>query len=401
MTAGLSFEVLMVKHEAHIIFFTWNDIGGTYNVYRDGTLLYEGTVPEFGDGDFKHAKLYNYKIERVVNDMVVDVIALQTSAFAEEHNVENPLQSLVMTTIVAEKQIALSWEEIDDVNEYDIYRNGVFMEKVQVNRYIDRDFSLEESYIYGVYSKRPLAKSKEAMSKSKSAMASILGKLKVDGTAAEAEIEEFSIHKLVESPKKLLTSTLQQEAFGDVNRWRFRYTTFLKDGLIKNPNRLSRNHFFKGDSRGFDAEGEGFRTRVDIDLAYDEKDAPLTFTKEVGATIAYNYMKQVREQATASKEGITLARLDHSRREAGFLLTHAVGNPLMVSPVIDYEVKAVLRRDGTVDITGYHDQAPHHEIYVVRGIASQWMPVHLAESKGLEWMSGITGWHYWRFSNFE
>ena len=47
-----------------------------------------------------------------MNDEVVDVIALQTSAFAEQRNVENPLQFLVMTTIVAKTQIALSWEEI-------------------------------------------------------------------------------------------------------------------------------------------------------------------------------------------------------------------------------------------------------------------------------------------------
>ena len=93
-------------------------------MYRDGILLYEGTVPEFGDGDFKHAKMYNYAIERIEDGNVVDVIALQTSAFAEQRNIENPLQFLVMTTIVAKTQIALSWEEIEDVDAYEIYRNG-------------------------------------------------------------------------------------------------------------------------------------------------------------------------------------------------------------------------------------------------------------------------------------
>ena len=46
------------------------------NVYKDGHHLYEGTVSEFSDGDFKHAKLYNYVIERVEDGNVVDVIAL-------------------------------------------------------------------------------------------------------------------------------------------------------------------------------------------------------------------------------------------------------------------------------------------------------------------------------------
>ena len=118
------FEVQTVTNRHDLITFTWNDVGGVYHVYRDRKLLYEGTVPKFDDGDFKHAKMYNYSIERVVNDEVVDVIALQTSAFAELRNVENPLQFLVMTTIVAKTQIALCWEEINDVDDYEIYRNG-------------------------------------------------------------------------------------------------------------------------------------------------------------------------------------------------------------------------------------------------------------------------------------
>ena len=71
---------------------------------------------------------------------------------------ENPLQFLVMTTIVAKTQIALSWEEIKDVDTYEIYRNGIYMQTVKGNRYIDRDFSLDEQYTYRIHSKRPLAK---------------------------------------------------------------------------------------------------------------------------------------------------------------------------------------------------------------------------------------------------
>ena len=69
------FEIQYVLHKADLIYFTWNDVGGTYKVYRDGRHLYEGTVSEFSDGDFNHAKLYNYVIERVEDGIVVDVIA--------------------------------------------------------------------------------------------------------------------------------------------------------------------------------------------------------------------------------------------------------------------------------------------------------------------------------------
>src|SRR6476469_1951582 len=114
------FEIESVKHEHDLISFTWNDVGEFYNVYKDGEHVYEGSYPEFQDGDIKHGKLYHYMIQRVVGTEVVDVIAMQTSAFAEQKNVENPLQLLVMTTIVAKTQIALSWEEIKDVEEYEI-----------------------------------------------------------------------------------------------------------------------------------------------------------------------------------------------------------------------------------------------------------------------------------------
>ena len=63
---------------------------------------------------------------------------------------------------------------------------------------------------------------------------------------------------------------------------------------------MSRYRFFKGDARGFNSEGAGYRTRVDVGLAYDMKDTPLTFKKDVGQSIAYNYLKKVRAKAVAS-----------------------------------------------------------------------------------------------------
>lgn len=395
------FEVQTVTHHHDLIEFTWTDIGGDYHVYRNGQHLYEGTVAEFGDGDFKHAKMYNYSIERVVHGEVVDVIALQTSAFAEQRNVKNPLQFLVMTTIVAKTQIALSWEEIKDVGTYRIYRNGVYMKTVKGNRFIDRNFSLDETYTYRVYSKRALSKSDERMSRSKSVVATMFGWLTPAARKRKPAFENFTVTKLVAQPRGLLTPVMEKKSRSNVDQWKFRYATFLREAAIKNPNPLSRNHMFRGDGRGFDAEGETFRTCVNVELDYSEKQSPMKFRKEIGHTIAFNHFGQVRKRGTASSEGIVLKRSDHNRDEAGFLLTHGVGNPLVKAPEIDYEVRTVFRRDGTFDMTGYHDQAPYHEIYIVRGGAGEWLTIHRAESQGLAWMSGIIGWQYWRCSNFE
>ena len=395
------FEIQTVLHKPNLIYFTWNDVGGIYNVYKDGRHLYEGTVSEFSDGDFKHAKLYNYSIERVENGTVVDVIALQTSAFAEQKNKENPLQSLVMTTIVAKTQIALSWEEMKDVDEYDVYRNGMYVKTVTHNRYIDRDFSLDETYTYSIRSKRPLVKSEERFNVFQSVVSTIFGLLNRVSSKEEATIEGFTVTKEIANATRLLIPVLDRGRPPIVDRWQFRYMTFLEDDWILNPNRLSRNRFFKGDDRGFDPNGESYRTYVDVDLAYDLVRSPLTFMKDVGPSIAYSSLKRFREQGTASNDGITLERTDHKENETGFHLLHAVGNPLTTAPSIDYEVQAVMRRDGTFDMTGYHDQAPHHEVYLMRGAGNEWKPLHQAESKGLAWMSEVIAWQYWRISNFE
>jgi len=401
METNKLFEVQTVTHHHDLIKFTWTDSGGVYRVYRDRKLLYEGTVAEFGDGDFKHAKMYNYSIERIVNAAVVDVIALQTSAFAEQRNVKNPLQFLVMTTIVAKTQIALSWEEIKDADTYQIYRNGVHMKTVKGNRFIDRDFSLDETYTYRVHSKRPLSKSQERMSRSKSAVANILGFLNPASRKNKPAIESFTVSKLIGKPTTLLVPVMEKMSLLNVNYWKFRYATFLTETKIKNPNHLSRNHSFLGDARGFDTKGDTFRTRVNIELDYSKSLSPMKFTREVGQTVAFNRLGRVRDRGVASSQGIILERSDHAQGEAGFLLTHTVGNPLVKAPGIDYEVRAVWRRDGTFDMTGYHDQAPYHEIYITRGEKEEWLTIHHAESKGLAWLSGTIGWQYWRFSNFE
>ncbi len=395
------FEIQNVLHRANLIYFTWNDIGGLYHVYKDGEHLYEGTVAEFSDGDFKHAKLYNYSIERVVGGDVVDVIALQTSAFAEQKNKENPLQSLVMTTIVAKTQIALAWEEIKDVQEYEVYRNGAYMKTVKENRYIDRDFSLDEPYTYSIHSKRPIAKSEDRFNVGKSVASTLFGMLNPASSKEEAAIEGFTVTKRIAAPKRLLMPVGEKERRPNVDRWNFRYTTFLAEEYVTNPNPLTRYRYFVGDDRGFDPCGEGFRTRVDIELAYDLDRTPLYFTKKIGPSIALDRSKRFREKATAPFDGISVQRTDHKEDEAGFYLTHSVGNPLTTAPKIDYEVRAVLRRDGTFDLTGYHDAAPHHEVYMKRDEGAEWIPIHQAESKGLAWMSGIIAWQYWRISSFK
>lgn len=397
MGKSILFEVSSVIHTKNAIQFSWPDLGGTYFVYRDGERLYEGTVPTFSDGQFKHARLYHYAIERVVNDTVVDVIRLQTTPYAELRNIENPLQFLVMTTIVARTQIALSWEMIKDVTSYEIYRNDVFLGKVQGNQYIDREISLDMPYIYRIQSSRLLKSSEERFSKGKSFVAAIIGKFVVK--KRKPEMERFTVVKQIGRLQDLLMPTLCRKENLKVKDWKFRYMTFLAGETIKNPYYLSRYRQFQGDDRGFDPESVRFRTRVDVVFHCQCHRSPMICTKHIGKTIAYDFLGNTRKTAIASSDGIQLDRTDHQIGESGFLLTHDVRNPLVKAPGITYEVRAILRKDGMFDVTGFHNQAPHHEVYLATD-EGEWVAIHLAESKGLIWMSDLLGWHYWRTLNF-
>ena len=187
---------------------------------------------------------------------------------------------------------------------------------------------MDEIYTYTIESKRPLVKSEERFNVFQSIVSTVFGMLNPVSSKEEAAIERFSVTKAIAKPIELLIPVQDRVRRPNVDRWGFRYMTFLEDEWVLNPNLLSRNRYFKGDDRGFDSNGDSYRTRVDVELAYDLERSPLTFTRDVGPSIAYDAFKRFRKQATASPDGIMLKRTNHGEDEAGFCLLHAVGNPL-------------------------------------------------------------------------
>lgn len=393
------FEITSVTHEVGRIAFEWDDAGGVYHVYKDGEHIYEGTSPDFQDTDLLADTNYRYTIERHANDEVKDVIVMQTTALAVEKNRNNPLQSLVLTTIVAKTQVALSWERLKDTEKYTIYRNGKELAQVESNRYIDRDFPMDEPLTYAVYCERSIAQSEETFNNARSFIAKAFGFLYPKTTEKEASVEGFTIMKSIGVPSKLMVPFAEYRPPSPVSKWDFRYLTFLEDAVLENPNVISPNRYFKGDNREFDPEADAYRTFVDIEIDYTKTDNPLTFTKKVGESVALGLDKKVRERQTASDEGIILNPFNDKSGATGFHLKHAVGNPLTTSPDINYEVQAIFARNGTFNLTGFHDQSPNHEIYMRTNKRMDWIPVHQSRSAGLAYMSGVTAYQYWHFSN--
>ena len=399
MQLSQRFEITSVIHEFGRIAFEWDDAGGTYHVYKDSEHIYEGTSTDFQDTDVIPRNSYKYTIERHVEGVIEDVIVMQTSAFSIEKTPTSPLQSLVTTIIVAKSQIALSWEHIKDTEMYTIYRNGKELSRVESNRFIDRDFELDTPATYAIYCERPVAKSEETFNHTKSFMGKAIALLYAKTKEKKLTVEGFTMMKSIDAPSLLLTSITGAQPSSSILQWHFRYKTFLEEELVENPNVISPNRYFKGDNRSFDPESDAFRTCVDIQVDFNDSDASLTFTKKVGESISYGLDKKVRDKKTASDEKITMEPLSHGDGELAFQLEHAVGNPLTTAPDINYEVHAIFRKNGTYDLTGFHDQCPNHEIYMTKGKGTRWIPIHKSRSEGLEFMSGVTAYQHWRFLN--
>ena len=392
------FEIRSVTHRPGVITFEWDDTGDEYRVYKEGELRQEGPVCDFTDENVKDGKMYHYAIERIRNGRAEDVIMMQTSAMKRKKDALNPLRYLVFTTIVAKSQIALSWEKVPEAETYAVFKNGELVKETGDCFFIDREVP-DERTDYMIRTSRPARKAEEPMSAGKSILGRIAGKFNPESSTQEDVTEEFWITKVIGQPSKLLLPVEEWREPEPVERWRLRYTTFLEEPFINNPNVLSPNRTFKGDGRDFDPEGETFRTRGDVTLSYRDPGHPLVFRKEAGKTVAYGLSGKKREEGTASIDDFTIEPLEHDGREFGFEMRHSVGNPLTPAPLIDYEVHAVLRRHGTFHVTGYHDQAPHHEVYLDKG--DGWMPIHRAASKGLAHMSEVIAYQHWITSNFE
>ena len=386
----------MTRHQ-NVIAFTWLDIGGTYMVYRDGQLVYEGTVPSFTDGMVEEGVQYDYSIE-CIEDGEIEVIRVQTVAPSTTQTARNPLTSASFTTIVQAHSIVLLWEEFEGVQAYDIYRNNVLVAEVNGNRYIDHPILDDQTYTYRIQWHRSLAKSEKNF-RSGRLMASNFLFMTERKKALQEAIERFTFVKKIAPLQQLLLSTEDRRYHQTTNKSVFtlRYTTFIADSVIKHAHILSKHRYFQGDHRQFHPEGKTYRTRVDVMYNLTDQKQPITCMRSVGQTVSFNRFKKVQKKGFANLEDIVVNKC--SSTEKGFQLIHSVHNPIVFAPRIDYEVDAFIDEEGVYDVCGWHDEAPHHEVYVAFD-QEKWEPIHLAESKGLLWLADLMGVHYWRFSNF-
>lgn len=392
----------LLEQDDSSISFQWSHGGQSCVVKRDGETIYEGSGNSLTDENLHRGELYTYTLESLDDEgEVLERLKMQTGTENHSEDITNCLQEIAVTTIVSQSKIALAWGKLEGVENYEIYRNGELMDSVRKSQYTDRTAEADEEYTYWIKAKRPLQQSETDFSEEKSLAAHLFGLLNVKSSQEEAAMEEFWLVKKIAAVGQLLSDSPQPKLENLQLKWDFRYTTFLPDEILKSPNPITFNQYFKGDNRGFDPESRHYRTQVNFSLQLTDKDAILKFNKDIGTTIAYNWRKKFRKADVASAEGIHVEKIDEDERKVTLTLTHSVGNPLTTSPNIDYDISATFYRDGHFDIVGDHDQSPNHEVYLKNESLPDWLQIHEAESKGLAWMSRSIASQYWRASNFE
>jgi hypothetical protein len=386
-----------IEQGAKLIILEWKGTNSPYRIYRGEELLYEGLEPKLVDQNLVPGTLYTYCLETLDDHgNVKDRMRIQTTTSVDFKERDNILEDLLITTIVTHNQVSFEWEPIEGVSEYTVFRNGIQMETITSCAFTDKNIRGDEVYTYMIKAKRPLQRSDQLKWELKSVIANAVGVIKKDSSTAMAADEEFTITKKVGPVRELLKSPLESRNKNE--SWQFRYTTFLQEEWLKNPNAASEDQIFKGDHRTFDPESSRFRTRSDVFIDTDNPSALLT--KVTGKTEAFTQNHEKLESASASDEGIQLEKVLTDDDKVKFHLNHSVSNPLVISPAIDYHVCGTFYKDNEFDLVGIHDQAPEHEVYLKEPGTDEWQVIHQAHSKGLEMMADPMANHYWRYSTF-
>lgn len=408
MLSAVSFKAVSVLADSNIlkmesvssnknsITIDWTTENLNYKVYKEDELVYTGTTSKYSSTHLEPGFVYSYRIEVLDdNENIIDVLKIQTSTDKQNKN-KKDLNDLIVTTVIKETSISMDWEDIDGVDSYEIYKNDNLLTTVNKSNFEDNVINVESINTYRIKGKRLMDKQRlkeleDSLKKNKEKKFKDKDKLYYDDIEIVKEISEVKNH-LEKNKFQILAGT---------TNWDLRYTTFLADQWVANPNTFSKYAWFSGDNRGFSVYSSSYRTRVDLGICFCYSGRSVSLSKDVGATHGYDSNKNHLKTDTASSSGITLSNVvTTNSSKISFQLNHAVGNPLVASLDVDYTVKGEFYSNGNYKLSGDHDQAPHHEVYMEKNNTTLYQTMHQDESRGLEWLAPPMANTYWTKSNF-
>jgi hypothetical protein len=377
-----------IETEERKITISWSEIPGAveYKIYQGESEVYSGTKVNFTHDNLEPGKPYKYNLIAVdsegesIANIILKTKTNESEGLSANSSSRFPIKEVNVSTISNGEYIKFDWNDISQIEEYDVIKNGELIESINESVFNDKLDGKKERIVYEFLGKIPVDEQEKKIRLSQ--IEENLGEIGSDNKNTEDLLYDYvSIIKIIDKKKYETDSvSINADDGGDsVDNVKIRYTTFIADRYVENPVpyalRLTGDdweeevEYFGGDNRDFAVVHSRYRTQINIEADFTDEDIDLD--KDVGTSKFYDENKNLIQTAKASASGIKMISDDITQDEAYFRIDHEVGIPYLedsdefTPPAIDYEFTAYLyREDGEFEIDGWHDGAPSHEMYI-------------------------------------
>ncbi|MFJ9301985.1 S-layer homology domain-containing protein [Bacillus toyonensis] len=381
----------------------WTNTADKYNVYLKDKLVWSGSDANYTHESLKDNTRYTFKVvafdkdSKAVDMNIVQVMTKENKnkivarAAAPSANT-TVLDNVQVVANISQDKIEQKWygKIPDDEGTYDIYRNDVKIGETQSPCFIDTAVTPGIPYFYKIVGKTKITdpqKLKDAIDKGipKENDGNYYNYFEVGNESKIFKLEE---EYYFASPLMARSSYMYQ--------FEFLYKTFIPDARISGITTdipFGKGSSFHGDNRTFSYSSEAYRTKTRVLAQFvDGTSKAELLEKKVGQSILYK-PGQNPISDTASNSGISLKTIYSSRDSLVFTVNHEVGIPFkafgLSPPAINYWYVASLNMDGDHSVTGRHDLAPSHELYLTRPYTDRKMITMVRdESRGLLALAG-------------
>jgi hypothetical protein len=375
------------KESAQSINLSWDQVAEKYKVYRDGKLIYEGKDNSFVDQNLTSDYYYNYRIVAIdKNDNVKNVVELKTSTTKEKsiaknqfidngenistNNLDEYIKNEVrLESSVGEKYVKIDWPDIPDEDSiYEVYRNETLIGETKTSEYLDKTVEPNKLYTYKIVAKNKVSEEELARIKEEAKKYNITLTPELE---KEISYKSYYLIRLVKTLDDTSIDNLKEGATlfatTSTTNYTLRYTTFIPTATAPNPFGVFTGSYFKGDNRGFDPFSNKYRTRSDITVGWGSAGQSLAPNYYTQKTILYDKNGNVISEKQASTDGMKVSNVSLGSTKISYKFNHDVGIPIydQVTPDITYYYNATVYKNGSLTVSGEHDQAPSHELYIM------------------------------------
>lgn len=390
---------LKIDASTNQINLEWNNIGSSYELVKDGEIVWSGQDSQVLLTDLESNTKYNYNLvvynaeKTVVNQTNIRATTTGDSSIKKRTlsaEKSNPMDNIFVSSSFDQDNVRIFWEGNvpDDDGIYEVYRDGKFIGTTADNNFYDDKIDINKDYNYEI-----IGKAKMSEEEIKELKAAIESRNENFVFSNEDLVNTYTINRLVKTynTNTVNKSTVMKAAVSSTEKYTMRYTTFIPTEYADNPfsgGGVTGLSYFGGDNRSYSLTSNRFRTRSDVNITFSGTSSSVSLTKTVNPTIFYNYNYKPIDAKVASSSGMTISNISKSSSKVSYKIKHDIGIPYLdaISPDITYTYTATVYKDGGYSITGEHDKAPSHEMYIFIPNTDLSNAIHKFKNQGFQYL---------------